>query len=147
MQIIKKIIELIGENCITIIMPISVYLISFVYIDYPISQVLLLPEWMFFSITLLADNIVTILNKAKTESSRINMNYDSFREQAIIYFILGIVICSFFLAFSIVGNYSDLQKLPSYFGKLQLSVFLSIFIASLIWKTCWAMIFKVTTKE
>ena len=119
LQSLYIIFDWLVEVCAFILLPMFIYLICFKMINISVKELLVLPEWMFFTIILWGDICKRLIFLYK--------QFDGFEIKAvrvIALTVLGISISSIVLAFAIIGSYSDSVNLPENFGLIQLTIFI-----------------------
>jgi hypothetical protein len=123
------------ETSAFVLLPLIVYLIVFSSVNLEKADIFKLPEWMFVSIILFGESLRKSLIYYKDAKG---FHIQVLHELSIT--ILGIVISSVFLIFSIISHYNESFPLsPSYYG-FQMTIFgFSVFYsfittASSYWK-------------
>jgi len=102
-----------------ILLPLIVYLATFICLSIPLAEIAKLPEWMFIAIILYGETIKRLL-----VFYRKYKGYELKLIRTLSFGILGITLSSILLCLSIVANHkTDRFDLPPIYYKFQFSIF------------------------
>lgn len=127
-QPISVLLDWFLEVLVFVLLPLVIYLLCFVFLEKPLSEIILLPEWMFFSIVLWGDTCKKLL-----VFYRRFKGFEIKVVRSVATTLLGVSVSVTALIFSIICQYSETMETPALLGPVQMVIFLlTFFIAGFL---------------